>query len=226
MIDEIKYPRQPQKKIRVTFPNGESICYRHAKDTVLDVLRRIDSSDYEKIKLETKGERIITNNVSKENEKFKLPIREGWWYIKRGGVDTDNMVLHLIEINRALNLGMRIEQGSDLRVTNTAEKDKRSVRPKKKVRVHIDNKVFDHESFLVVYRDFVDYVGVDKIAQRNTLSWHNEPWVTTTNMYNSSNRAKLGEFKWFVEPRSSKEAYQMINQIARHCRLICKIELY
>ena len=225
MIDEIKNPRQPQKRIRVTFPNGESICYRHAKDTILDVLRRIDSSDYDKIGLELKGERIITQKVSKYNENYKLPISDGWWYIKKGA-NTDIMVLHLIEINRALNLGMRIEQSSDLRVTNTAEKDKRSVRPKRRIKVYIDNQTFDHESYLVVYRDFVDYVGVDKIAQRKTLSWHNEPWVTTTNMYNSNNRAKLGEFKWFVEPRSSKEAYQMVDLIARHCRLDCKIELY
>lgn len=226
MIDEIKSPRQPQQRIRVTFQNGESICYRHAKDTVLEVLRRIDPNKYEDIKLESKGERIITNNVSKENEKFKLPICEGWWYIKKGGVDTENMVLHLIKINRVLSLGLKIEHGIDLRVTNIAEKDKRSARPKKKIKVYLDDKTFDHESYLVVYRDFVDYVGVDKIAQRKTLSWHNEPWVTTTNMYNSSNRAKLGEFKWFVEPRNSKEAYQMIDLIARHCRLTCEIEWY
>lgn len=218
-------PRQPQKRIRVTFPNGESICYRHAKDTILNVLRRIDSLNYDKIRLELKGERIITQNVSKDNEKYKLSICNGWWYIKKGA-NTDNMVLHLIEINRVLDLGLRIEQGSDLKVTNAAEKDKSSVRPKKKIRVHIDNKVFDDESFLVVYRDFVDYVGVDKIAHRKTLLWHSEPWVTVTNVYNSSNRAKLGEFKWFVEPRNTNEAYKMIDLIAHHCHLACNIELY
>ena len=91
--------------------------------------------------------------MSKENEKFKLSICEGWWYIKKGGVDTDNMVHQLIEINRVLSLGIKIEHGIDLKVTNTniAEKGKRRARPKKKIKVYLDDQTFDHESFLVVY---------------------------------------------------------------------------
>lgn len=222
MIEKIKSPRKPQQKIRVTFPDGETICYRHAKDTVLGVLRRINSSDYCKIGLEIKGERIITQNVSEYNEKYKLAISDGWWYIKKGA-NTEDMVRHLIEIKRVLSLEIKIEHDVDLKVTNTAEKTTPSVRPKKKIRVFIDDKVFDDESFLVVYRDFVNHVGVYKIAKKN-IQWKQESLVTTTNINN--NRAKLGEYKWFLEPKNTKEAHDMIDLIAIYCSLTCKIEMY
>lgn len=227
MIDEIRNRRSPKSRIKVTYPNGDSICYQHAKDTVLEVLRRIDPSKYGEIKLETRGERLITDCVSKENEEYKLPICEGWWYIKKGA-NTDTMVYQLIEINRVLDLGIEIEHGSGLKVTDTVENPVPSKRPKSKVRVTFnDGTILDDERFLVVYRDFIEKIGVERIGAvdaTNEIIWRDEPLIRTTNVNN--NRAKLGEYKWFLEPRNTNEAVKMISLIASKCRIDCKIEKY
>lgn len=222
MEDGIKAPKLPKSKIRVTFPNGESICYRHAKDTVIDVLRRIDPSKYEEIKFESNGVRLITNTVRKEDEKCKESICEGWWYLNKLA-NTDDKVYQLTEINRVFGLDLKIESGANLKVTNYVKSPKRSVRPKKKIRIRFkDGRVLDDDKYLVVFRDFVRYVGVDKIARREIL-WNGEPLVTTTNVNN--NRAKLGENKWFLEPRYTKEAQKIISVIAAHCHINNEIEI-
>ena len=43
---QIKKAKQPQSKIKVTYPDGESICFRNSKDTVIEVLKRIETERY------------------------------------------------------------------------------------------------------------------------------------------------------------------------------------
>lgn len=220
---QIKKQRQPQSRIKVTYPNGESICFRKAKDTVIEVLKRIEPDRYADITLRSKGRRLVTNEVHKEDEKYKEPLCNGWWYLNKL-VNTDNKVYQLIEINRVLGLNITIEYGSDLKVTNVNHDMARSVRPKKKIKVTFeDGTVFDDDKFIDVFRDFVERLGAHKIAGKD-IHWKNEPLVTTTNT--TGKRSKLGEYKWFIEPKNSKEAAKMMNIIAIQLGVKCNIEIY
>lgn len=218
-------PKKKRSLIRVTYPNGKSICYNHAKYTVIEVLRRIDSTKYPEIKFESSGRRLITNNVDESDERYKEPICDGWWYINKFP-NTDNKVAQLIEINRVLELGITIEHGPDLKITDFPENRVKSKRPKRKVRVILqDGTVFDDDQFISVFRDFVYHIGVEIVANRcKDITWKNEPFITTTNLNN--NRAKLGDFRWFLEPSNTAEARKIMTIISKCCTINCKIELY
>lgn len=220
---QIKKAKQPQSRIRVTYPNGESICYRNAKDTVVEVLKRIDPARYEEIKLNCNGRRLVTKEVHKKDEKYKEPLYDGWWYLNKLG-NTDNKIFQLIEINRVLDLNIKIEHGPDLTVTNTNPDRSSSVRQKKKIKIVFeDGTVYEDDKYIDMFRDFVGKLGADNIARKNII-WKDEPLVTTSNI--NGKRSKLGEYKWFIEPGNTKEAAKMMNIIAIQLGVKCNIEVY
>ena len=218
-------PRQPESRIRVTFPSGESICYGQAIYTVLDVLRRIDPSQYDRIQLESGGRRLITNNVDERDEIHKKSIRDGWWYINRL-TNTDNKVLQLHEINRLFNLGIKIESGPTLRITNRPDNPIKRRRQARRIRVTLNNgKVFDDDQFINVFRDFIYEINPVIVARKcQAVVFRGEPLVRTTNLYN--NRANLGDNLWFLEPLSSRQAFSIIVIISRRCGIECNVEIY
>lgn len=220
---QIKKKRQSQNRIRVTYPNGESICYRSSKETFIEVLKRIDPERYPELKFESNGRRLITKEVHKDDEKYKEPLCEGWWYLNKL-VNTDNKIIQLIEINRMIGLNITIEQGPDLKVTNVKCDRPKILRPKKKIKVTFDDGIiFDDDKFIDVFRDFIGKLGTDNIARKD-IRWKDEPLVTTTN--NTGRRSKLGEYKWFIEPKNTKDAAKMMNIIAIQLGVKCNIEIY
>lgn len=221
MEESISKERSKKSKIKVTFPDASSICYKNPIDTMLAVLKRIDTEQLKEIKLESKGRRLITNEVSPEDEKYKEEIGNGWWYINKF-VNADNKFLQLKEIDRTLGLGLDIEIGTELAVSDIKEKEKKK-KSKQKLLISLPNDyILYGDSSVEVFRKFVKYAGPEEIARKN-LEFRGQPLISTSNT--NGKRYELAPYRWLLEPKSTKEAADMVFLISRFINLTCKIEI-
>ena len=217
-------PRNNNSRIRVTYPDNESICYRNAINTVIEVLKRVDPTRYPEIPIESSGRRLITNQVHEDDDRYKKQICDGWWYINKFS-NTYTRVAHLRTIKKVLNLDITIESGSNFEITNIPENNNIRRRPQRLCATFEDGYILDNDNVITVFRDFIYHVGVDNVAQRcQNIQWRREPFIMTTNRNN--NRAQLGEYRWFLEPTNAKEAKKILTIISISCNVNCTIEIY
>lgn len=219
---ENREKRAPQSRLKITFPNGNTICYRHAVDTIVETLRIIGSQYFEAFDYDLGGQRLVTKKVPQKYEKKKKEICEGWFYLNLLS-NTDNKLFQLKDFNKKLNLGLDIQQGN-FKITNKTDKTIVSHRnPKQKIRVTFENgEVLNDDKFLYVFRDFLYKIGVHKIAQKN-LIFNGEDLITTSN-YNGR-RKEYEEFRWVKEPGNTKDTYELLNTIKKFVGIKCTIEL-
>ena len=212
---------QGQKKLKVTFPNGNSYCYKYPVDTIVAALNEIGADRFPDITLESSGRRIITQEVHPDDDKYKKHICGDWWYINKLS-NTDYKVYQIAEINRCLSLDLMIESGEGLEVTNKANgKHTKSKKQELMVTFKGDGTCIDYESYKDVYRDCVYKLGVNKIARCN-LEWKGQPLVTTTDT--TGKRTKIDSFKWIVMPNTTKDAVAILKLLASFLKIELEIQ--
>lgn len=97
-----------RNRIKVTFKNGEEICYSKASDTMIEVIRRIGYDRVKNIGIEMYGCPIVSNKKMRE-DKYSWSQAEPNVYIFTHS-NTDKKISQLHEINDALSLGLKIEK--------------------------------------------------------------------------------------------------------------------
>lgn len=221
MDESLSKERNKKSRLKVIFPDGSALCYKNPIDTMLDVLKRIDPEQLAEIKLESKGRRLITKDLSPEDEKYKEDLGNGWWYINKF-VNADNKFLQLKEIDRCLNLGLDISLGSDLEITDVKEKEKKK-KSKKKLFITLPNDfVLYGDSSVDVFRRFIKASNLEEIARKN-IEFRGQPLISTSNI--NGKRYELAPYRWLLEPKSTKEAADMAFLVSRFCNIPCKIEI-
>ena len=205
--------------LKVTFTNGKSICYRNSIDTVMAVCRGIEPSRLNLITLEAKGRRLFTQNVAKEDISYAIEIGKGWFYIHKFQ-DTDSKYLHLYHINNVLGLGLTIEiVDSSTAFDFKFREIKRTPGQQIKV-IFDDNRTIEGLSCAETLSQFVKYIGIENVARRD-LIWHGKKLITT--LEDNSRRIRLGDFRWIMSPKNSKETSELIRFIATMTRNKCDV---
>lgn len=205
--------------LKVTFSNGNSICYRNSIDTVMAVFRGIEPSRLGLITLQAKGRRLFTQNVAKEDEPYAIEIGKGWYYIHKFQ-DTNSKFLHLYQINEVLGLGLKIEVVSTKLASDYKYREVRR-NPGQQLKVVFDNNsTIEGLSCAETLSQFVKYIGVENVARRD-LIWHGKKLITT--LEDNSRRILLGDFRWIISPTNSKETSELIRFIATMTRNKCEV---
>lgn len=221
MEESVSKERNKKSKVKVTFPNRTSICYQNPIDTLLHVLKNLSSEQLQEIKLESKGRRLITQEVNPEDDKYKEDLGNGWWYINKF-VNADNKFIQLKEIDRCLGLGLKVEISPDFEPTDFKEKTPKK-RTKQKLFITLPNNfVLFGDSSVEVFRKFVKTVGPEDLARKN-IELRGQPLITTSNT--NGKRLELAPYRWLLEPKSTKEAADMAFLISRFLNISCKIEI-
>lgn len=221
MEESVSKERNKKSKVKVTFPNRTSICYQNPIDTLLHVLKNLSSEQLQEIKLESKGRRLITQEVNPEDDKYKEDLGNGWWYINKF-VNADNKFIQLKEIDRCLGLGLKVEISPDFEPTDFKEKTPKK-RTKQKLFITLPNNfVLFGDSSVEVFRKFVKTVDPEDIARKN-IELRGQPLISTSNT--NGKRFELAPYRWLLEPKSTKEAADMAFLISRFLNISCKIEI-
>lgn len=213
--------RLPKKRLRVTFPNGDSICYKSASITFIETLKRIGSNRFPEIVLELAYLPLISKEKHTKLGEYMKPIIDGWYLNIQS--DTHMKYMQLLSINDQLKLGLKVEIGSDLEITNKIEKEKKTKCPKSSLLVQLpDGEFIAEESPIETFIQTIFRIGIEKL-QRKEIMITGKPLITIGKQYNG--QVQIGKNQWLTIPSSTKEKAKILNILALIMHLELKITI-
>ena len=168
MKDEQIRTRSKKKLIRVTFPDGEVICYNNATSTMIAALNKIGSDKFPAINLELCHLPLLSKEIYPQYKEWMKPVSNGWYLNAQS--NSDNKYLQLRSISDQLSLGLIVELGTDFETQINPNREKKS-RTKDKLLVKFpDGEYVANDSALDTYLETIWKLGIDDIMRKH-LTW-------------------------------------------------------
>lgn len=208
MEEEIKRPRAQKKLLRVTFPNGKVICYKNATSTMIAVLNEIGEEKFPSIKLELCHLPLLSREIYPRYKKDMKPICEGWYL--NAQTNSDGKFLQLKAINDQLDLGLKIETGTDFETQEEPDKERRSKSKDKLLIKMPDGEYIANDSALDTFLEVVWQLGIEDIRKKD-LSWGGNPLVTNKKI--AKNQVQVDSNRWIIVPNTTKEKVKLLRVI-------------
>ena len=208
MEDEIRRTRAKKKYLRVTFPNGEMICYKNATSTMIATLNKIGEDKFPLIKMELCHLPLLSREVYPKYKNYMKPICGGWYLNAQS--NSDSKFLQLKAINDQLDLGLKIELGDDFDTQEEPEKEKRSKTKDKLLIKMPDGEYIANDSALETFLEAVWQLGIDEIRMKE-LSWGGNPLITRSKMVN--NQVQVDSDRWIIVPNTTKDKVKLLRVI-------------
>lgn len=213
-MDETVRQRAKKKLIRVTFPDGNVLCYKSTTMTFVEALQKIDVNRLQEIKLENCHYPLI---FQEKNPKFKGEmrlIRDGWYVNTQS--DSRSKYMQLTSINQQLGLNWKIEIGEDFTPTDDKAPQRKN-REAQKLKVKFpDGTIFDDANPVDVFIHTIEKIGVE-LLMRKEAQYCGKPLITTTKQYNG--QKEIGERRWLMIPLQTKDKLKTLNIISATLRL-------
>lgn len=208
MEDEIRRTRAKKKYLRVTFPNGNIICYKNATSTMIATLNKIGEDKFPLIKLELCHLPLLSREIYPKYKKDMKPICDGWYLNAQS--NSDSKFLQLKAINDQLDLGLKIELGDDFETQEEPEKEKRSKTKDKLLIKMPDGEYIANDSALETFLETVWQLGIDEIRKKE-LSWGGNMLITRTKIAN--NQVQVDSDRWIIVPNTTREKVKLLRVI-------------
>lgn len=212
--------RAPRKLVKVTFPNGKSFCYKNVTTTMIDCLIEIGSDRFNEIPLMMSHLPLLSQEVYPKYKEWMKPVCDGWYLNTQS--NTDTKYLQLRAISEALDLGLKIEIGSDLEPTESGRKEMVSKSKDKLLVKFPDGEFIANDSSLDTFLQTIWKLGVDEIARRDIL-WAGRPLVSAYKTNNT--QVMVGQNRWVTTPPTTKDRYKLLRVISMHLRVNLEITI-
>ena len=160
-------PRESPKKMRVTFPDGEVICYKRVVNTFIDTIKKIGPERVASLGLEVRHHPLVSREkiaLFKDNSR---PIDDEWYVITES--DTAQKYLQLNSISTQLGLGLNIEMAESF---DEYEKSQRAVVRKEKAPLTVsfpDGDVFSEAVPRDTFLKAIAKIGPERLAQKGLV---------------------------------------------------------
>ena len=102
----IKY--SPKAKIKVTFPDGTSICLNKVADTMVEVIKKIGVEKVKSLNMQMYGYSLISDRKYGQEKYNWSEINSNCYVLTHS--NTDKKISQLNEMNESLKMGLRIEK--------------------------------------------------------------------------------------------------------------------
>lgn len=209
MKDEQIRTRAKKKLIRVTFPDGEVICYNNATSTMIAALNKIGSDKFPAIKLELCHLPLLSKEIYPQYKEWMKPVGDGWYLNAQS--NSDNKYLQLRAISDQLSLGLIVELGTDFETQINPNRGKK-IRTKDKLLVKFpDGEYVANDSALDTYLETIWKLGIDDIMRKH-LTWGGKDLVTTNQLANG--QIQVGERRWVMVPSITKDKAKLLRVVA------------
>lgn len=208
MEEEIKRPRAQKKLLRVTFPNGKVICYKNATSTMIAVLNEIGEEKFPSIKLELCHLPLLSREIYPRYKKDMKPICEGRYL--NAQTNSDGKFLQLKAINDQLDLGLKIETGTDFETQEEPDKERRSKSKDKLLIKMPDGEYIANDSALDTFLEVVWQLDIEDIRKKD-LSWGGNPLVTNKKI--AKNQVQVDSNRWIIVPNTTKDKVKLLRVI-------------
>lgn len=220
MEDDIIRTRAKRKKLRVTFPNGEVICYNSVAATMVETLNRIGADKFPLIKLEVNYLPLISKEIYPKYEKYMKPLRDGWYLNTQP--NTDSKFILLKAINEQLSLGLNIELGEGFEVQEEPNKVKKTKSKGKLLVTMQDGVQIFKSSIPQTFLEVIKHLGVEDIKNKH-LQWGGNPLITNTQIVN--NQMQIDSNRWIIVPNTTKEKVKLLRVIGAMLHVNMEIDI-
>lgn len=212
--------RRPKYILRVTFPNGDSICFKNATTTYIETLGRIGSERFPKITLEIGHLPLISRIEHSKYKGYMKPISDGWFVNTQS--NTEQKFLQLRSINDMLDLNLIIEIGTDFEITNR-ESRKQKKSSKSDILVQFpDGEFIVGDNPVDTFIQTIWKIGIDKLYSKE-LNVSGKPLLTRNRQYNG--QIQVGLDQWLNVPNTTKDKAKILRIIASTMYLDLKISI-
>lgn len=206
--------------IKVTFPDGDEVCYRHPVNTVLEVLKRLGEEKFSEISLMRGGRRVVSQDYDPKLKAYIREIVPGWYYFNQS--DTREKTNQLININRQFNLGLTIDAGN-FTGTQNPRLEGLTRRKNRLVVTMPDGTIINHDSYKEVFAECIRKFGPRRVSSSANIEVsRNRDLLSPTNP--NGNRVKVAENLYLEIPVSAKEALKTLKIIASRLRENINVE--
>ena len=215
-MEERLREREKPQKLRVIFPDGETLCFTSSKETFIQTLRRISIDRLSTVDIMADGAPMITKTIIPKHQKYMESLGDGW-YVNIGG-STHTKYMRLKSISEKLNLGLIIDKSDDFK----GEKVSRGSKGVSFLQVSFpDGTVIGEANMTETFFETVIKIGIERVERLN-LTHNKKNLITSSQQYNS--QVQIAKDKWLVIPASTKDKVKMLNVMNVVLHLGIKIE--
>ena len=202
-MEEIFREREKPKKLRVIFPDGETLCFTSSKETFVQALRKIGIDRLSTVDIMADGEPMITQTINPKHHKQMESLCDGW-YVNIGG-STHTKYMRLKSISEKLNLDLIIDKSDDFK----GEKVSRGSKGVSFLQVTFpDGTVIGESNMTETFFETVIKIGIDRVEKLN-LAHNKKNLITTTQQYSS--QIQIAQNRWLLVPGGTKDKVKMLN---------------
>ena len=215
-MEERLREREKPQKLRVIFPDGETLCYTSSKETFVQTLRRIGIDRLSTVDIMADGAPMITKTIIPKHQRHMESLGDDW-YVNIGG-STHTKYMRLKSISEKLNLGLIIDKSDDFK----GEKVSRGSKGVSFLQVSFpDGTVIGESNTTETFFETVIKIGIERVERLN-LTHNKKNLITSSQQYNS--QVQIAKDKWLVIPASTKDKVKMLNVMNVVLHLGIKIE--
>ena len=202
-MEERLREREKPQKLRVIFPDGDTLCFTSSKETFVQALRKIGIDRLSKVEIMADGEPMITQTINPKHQKQMETLCDGW-YVNIGG-STHTKYMRLKSIYEKLNLGLIIDKSDDF----VGEKVSRGSKGVSFLQVTFpDGTVIGESNMTETFFETVIKIGIDRVEKLN-LAHNKKNLITTTQQYSS--QIQIAQNRWLLVPGGTKDKVKMLN---------------
>ena len=215
-MEERLREREKPQKLRVIFPDGETLCFTSSKETFVQTLRRISIDRLSTVDIMADGAPMITKTIIPKHQKYMESLGDGW-YVNIGG-STHTKYMRLKSISEKLNLGLIIDKSDDFK----GEKVSRGSKGVSFLQVSFpDGTVIGESNTTETFFETVIKIGIERVERLN-LTHNKKNLITSSQQYSS--QIQIAKDKWLLVPGSTKDKVKMLNVMNVVLHLGIKIE--
>lgn len=215
-MEERLREREKPQKLRVIFPDGETLCFTSSKETFVQTLRRISIDRLSTVDIMADGAPMITKTIIPKHQKYMESLGDGW-YVNIGG-STHTKYMRLKSISEKLNLGLIIDKSDDFK----GEKVSRGSKGVSFLQVSFpDGTVIGESNTTETFFETIIKIGIKRVEKLN-LIYNKKNLITSSQQYSS--QIQIAKDKWLLVPGSTKDKVKMLNVMNVVLHLGIKIE--
>lgn len=175
---------------------------------MIAVLNEIGEEKFPSIKLELCHLPLLSREIYPRYKKDMKPICEGWYL--NAQTNSDGKFLQLKAINDQLDLGLKIETGTDFETQEEPDKERRSKSKDKLLIKMPDGEYIANDSALDTFLEVVWQLGIEDIRKKD-LSWGGNPLVTNKKI--AKNQVQVDSNRWIIVPNTTKDKVKLLRVI-------------
>lgn len=213
---EIIGSKAPNKKLKVVFKDGTSICYKNATTTYIEAIRKIGPELFASASLEIGHLPVVSKECFEKYKKYMLPLGNGWWVNNQS--DSSEKFLQLLAVKNKLGLEYDVKMADSFEEYD--EHHIKHSRLKESIYVIFEDgtciKDLHNED---IFLKTIEKIGAEKILYK-CIEYQDKEIVTRYNKYRKQKQLNSG--LWVTIPPSTKDMKKCISHISEKLKM--KIE--